>query len=72
MGFGAQVPEDGGEVKNGMFVPVTRIQSSPNVKSDGEARVDTGKPTLAQQGIDVDEFICENHALIERLRKGKR
>ena len=57
-------------MKNGMFVPVTRIKSSPDVKSDGTARVDTGKPTLTQQGIDVDEFIRENHALIERLRKG--
>lgn len=57
-------------MKNGMFVPVTRIKSSPDVKSNGKARVDTGKPTLTQQGIDVDEFIRENHALIERLRKG--
>lgn len=57
-------------MKNDMFVPVTRIQSSPDVKSDGKARVDTGKPTLAQQGIDVDGFIRENHALIENLRKG--
>ena len=44
-------------MRNGMFVPVTRVQSSPDVKSDGKARVDTGKPTLTQQGIDVDEFI---------------
>lgn len=57
-------------MKNDMFVPVTRVQSSPDVKSDGKARVDTGKPTLTQQGIDVDEFIRENHALIQRLRKG--
>lgn len=57
-------------MRNGMFVPVPRIRSSPDVKSDGKARVDTGKPTLTQQGIDVDEFIRENHALIERLRKG--
>lgn len=57
-------------MKNGMFVPVTRIQSSPNVTSDGKARVDTGKPNLTQQGIDMDKFIRENHALIERLRKG--
>ena len=57
-------------MKNGMFVPVTRIQSSPRVTSDGKARVDTGKPTLTQQGIDMDKFIRENHALIERLRKG--
>ena len=53
-----------------MFVPVTRIQSSPDVTSDGKARFADGKPTLTQQGIDVDEFIYENHALIERLRKG--
>lgn len=57
-------------MKNGMFVPVTRIKSSPDVTSDGKARVDTGKPTLTQQGIDMDKFIRENHALIERLRKG--
>lgn len=57
-------------MKNGMFVPVTRIQSSPNVKNDGKARFDTGRPTLTQQGIDVDAFIHDNHALIENLRKG--
>lgn len=50
--------------------PGTRIKSHPNVKSDGKARVDTGKPTLTQQGIDVDKFIHENRRLIERLRKG--
>lgn len=59
-------------MRNGTFIPVTRVQSSPDVKSDGKARVDTGKPTLTQQGMDVDEFIRKNHALIERLRKGKR
>lgn len=53
-----------------MFVPVTRVKSHPNVKSDGKARVDTGKPTLTQQGIDVDEFIRDNYQLIQRLRKG--
>ena len=52
-------------MKNGMIVPVTRIKSHPRVKSDGKAHVDTGKPTLTQQGIDVDKFIRENHALIE-------
>lgn len=57
-------------MKNGTFIPVTRVQSSPDVKSDGKARVDTGKPTLTQQGIDVDKFISDNHALIQRLRKG--
>lgn len=59
-------------MRNGMFVPVTRVQSSPRVKSDGKAHVDTGKPTLTQQGIDVDAFIRENRRLIERLRKGTR
>lgn len=59
-------------MKNGTFVQAARVQSSPNVKSDGKARVDTGKPTLTQQGIDVDKFIRKNHALIERLRKGTR
>lgn len=57
-------------MKNGIFVPVTRIQSSPDVTSDGKARFADGKPTLTQQGIDVEKFIRENHALIERLRKG--
>lgn len=50
--------------------PGTRFTSSPTVTSDGKARVDTGKPTLTQQGIDVDAFIRKSHALIERLRKG--
>lgn len=59
-------------MKNGTFVQAARIQSSPLVKSDGKACVDTGtgKPTLTQQGIDVDKFIHDNHALIQRLRKG--
>lgn len=59
-------------MRNGTFVQAARAQSSPDVKSDGKARVDTGKPTLTQQGIDVDKFIRENHALIEKLRKGTR
>lgn len=50
--------------------PGTRFTSSPTVKSDGKARFDAGKPTLTWQGIDVDEFIRQNHRLIERLRKG--
>lgn len=50
--------------------PGTRIKSHPTVTSDGNARVDTGKPTLTQQGIDVAKFIHDNHALIEKLRKG--
>lgn len=59
-------------MKNGTFVQAARVQSSPDVKSDGKARVDTGKPTLIQQGMDVDAFIRENRRLIERLRKGTR
>lgn len=55
-----------------MFVPAARVQSRPDVKSDGKVRFDTGKPTLTQQGIDVDKFISDNHALIENLRKGTR
>lgn len=47
----------------------SRVKSRPDVKSDGKARFDTGKPTLTQQGIDVDEFIRENHARIQRLRE---
>lgn len=59
-------------MRNGMFVPAIQCKSHPNIKGDGKARVDTGKPTLTQQGMDVDAFIRENHALIERLRKGTR
>lgn len=59
-------------MKNGMFVPATQCKSHPNVKSDGKARVDTGKPPLTQQGIDVEKFIHDNRRLIERLRKGTR
>lgn len=57
-------------MRNGMFVPATQCKSHPNVKSDWKARFDTGKPTLTQQGIDVDEFIRDNYQLIQRLRKG--
>jgi len=59
-------------MRNGMFVPATQCKSHPDVKSDGKARVDTGKPTLTQQGMDVDAFIHDNRRLIERLRKGTR
>lgn len=61
-------------MKNGTFIPVTRVKSHPRVKSDGKACFGdgTGNPTLTQQGIDVDKFIHDNHALIERLRKGTR
>lgn len=59
-------------MKNGTFIPVTRIKSSPDVKNDGKARVGDEKPTLIQQGIDVDAFIHDNRRLIERLRKGTR
>lgn len=59
-------------MKNGTFVQAARIQSSPLVKSDGKARFGDNNPTLTQQGIDVDKFIHDNHALIQRLRKGTR
>lgn len=59
-------------MKNGMFVPATQCKSHPNVTSDGKARVADGKPTLTQQGIDVEKFIHDNRRLIERLRKGTR
>lgn len=59
-------------MRNETFIPVTRVKSRPNVTSDGKVRFDTGKPTLTQQGIDVDKFISDNHALIENLRKGTR
>lgn len=59
-------------MRNGMFVPATQCKSHPNVKSDGKARVDAGKPTLTQRGIDVDKFIRKNRRLIEELRKGTR
>lgn len=55
-----------------MFVPATRIKSSPDVKNDGKARFDTGKPTLTQQGIDVDKLIRDNHEFIENVMKGTR
>lgn len=55
-------------MKNGMFVPAAQCKSHPNVKSDWKARVDTGKPTLTQQGIDVDELIDANRQEIERMR----
>lgn len=59
-------------MKNGTFIPVTRVQSRPDVKSDGKARFGDNNPTLNQQGIDVEKFIHDNRRLIERLRKGKR
>lgn len=59
-------------MKNGVFVPATRFKSSPDVKSDWKARFDTGKPTLTQQGIDVDKLIRDNHEFIENVRKGTR
>lgn len=34
-----------------------------------EGRKQAEKPTLTEQGIDVDEFIRENHARIQRLRE---
>lgn len=34
-----------------------------------KGRKQAEKPTLTEQGIDVDEFIRENHARIQRLRE---
>lgn len=59
-------------MRNGMFIPAARIKSSTDVKNDGKARFDTGKPTLTQQGIDVDKLIRDNHEFIENVRKGTR
>lgn len=59
-------------MKNGTFIPVTRVQSRSDVKSDGKARFGDNNPILTQQGIDVDKFISDNHALIENLRKRTR
>ena len=50
----------------------SRVTSRPTVTSDVKARFGDNKPTLTQQGVDVDAFIRKNHALIEKLRKGKR
>lgn len=47
----------------------SRATSRPTVTSDVKARFGDNKPTLTQQGIDVDKFIHDKHALIERLRK---
>ena len=50
--------------------PGTRVKSRPTVTSDVKARFGDGKPTLTQQGIDVDAFIRKNRRSIEKLRKG--
>lgn len=52
--------------------PGSRVTSRPTVTSDVKARFGDNKPTLTQQGIDVDKFIHDKHALIEKLRKGTR
>lgn len=35
-------------MKNGTFIPVTRVQSRSDVKSDGKARFGDNNPTLTQ------------------------
>lgn len=50
----------------------SRVTSRSTVTSDVKARFGDNKPTLTQRGMDVDAFIRDNHALIERLRKGTR
>lgn len=47
--------------------PITGYKSNSGGR---KGRKQAEKPTLTEQEIDVDEFIRENHALIEKLRKG--
>ena len=54
-----------------MLIPARGLKATQTSKATVKHAPD-GKPTLTQQGIDVDKFIRENHALIERLRKGTR
>lgn len=46
--------------------PITSHKSN---SGGHEGRKQAEKPTLTEQGIDVDEFIRENHARIQRLRE---
>lgn len=56
-------------MKNGTFIPVTRVQSRPDVKSDGKARFGDNNPTLTQQGIDVDKFISGQPRAHRKLKE---
>lgn len=46
--------------------PITGYKSNSGGR---KGRKQAEKPTLTKQGIDVDEFIRENHARIQRLRE---
>lgn len=46
--------------------PITGYKSNSGGR---KGRKQAEKPTLTEQGIDVDEFISENHARIQRLRE---
>lgn len=46
--------------------PITGYKSNSGGR---KGRKQAEKPTLTEQGIDVDEFIRENHARIQRLRE---
>lgn len=46
--------------------PITGHKSNSGGR---KGRKQAEKPTLTEQGIDVDEFIRENHARIQRLRE---
>ena len=46
--------------------PITGYKSNSGGR---KGRKKAEKPTLTEQGIDVDEFISENHARIQRLRE---
>ena len=45
--------------------PITGHESNSGGR---KGRKQAGQLTLTEQGIDVDEFIRENHARIQRLR----
>lgn len=49
--------------------PITGYKSNSGGR---KGREQAEKPTLTEQGIDVDAFIRENRRLIEKLRKGTR
>lgn len=46
--------------------PITGYKSNSGGR---KGRKQAEKPTLTEQGIDVDAFIRENHASIQRLRE---
>ena len=49
-----------GSLKTGRYAPISGVVGT------------YVRPTLTEQGIDVDRFIQENYALIQKLMKGNR